>query len=51
MKIKITMNKNIPLYQKLASKIKELKPLEMNNVEIETKLNICKTIIKKSLNS
>ena len=49
MKIKITINENIPLYQKLAPKIKELKALGMGNIEIEAKLNISKTTVRKGL--
>jgi hypothetical protein len=48
--IKITIEQTIPLYQKLAPKIKELKALEMTNIEIAGKLKIStKTIIKASL--
>ncbi len=49
-KIKITMNENIPLYQRLNSKIKELKTLGMSNIEIEAKLNISRTTFRKGLN-
>lgn len=49
-KIKITINENIPLYQKLSSKIKELKALGMRNVEIEAKVNISKTTVRKGGN-
>ena len=49
MKIKITMNENISLYQKLARKISELKTLGLTNIEIEEKLNISKTTIRKAL--
>ncbi len=49
-KIKITMNENIPLYQRLNSKIKELKTLGMSNIEIEVKLNISRTTFRKGLN-
>jgi len=43
------MNENIPLYQRLSSKIKELKALGMSNIEIEAKLNISRTIVKKGV--
>jgi len=39
----------VPLYQKLSSKIKELKALGMGNAEIEAKLNISKTTVRKGL--
>lgn len=48
-KIKITMNENIPLYQKLAPKIRELKALGMSNKDIETTLKISRKTIRKSL--
>ena len=47
--IKITYNNNIPLYQKLAPKIKELKALAMTNVEIATKLQISRKTVRKGL--
>lgn len=47
--IKITYNNNIPLYQKLAPKIKELKALGMTNVEIATKLQISRKTVRKGL--
>ncbi len=50
MKIKITFDQPVPLYQRLSSRIKELKALGMHNLEIETKLNISKTTVKKGLN-
>ncbi len=46
-KIKITMNENIPLYQKLAPKIRELKALGMTNVEISERLKISTKTIRK----
>ena len=49
MKIKITMNENIPLYQKLAPKIRELKALGMTNIEISEKLKINPKTVRKSL--
>lgn len=48
-KIKITMNDNIPLYQKLAPKIKELKALEMTNMEIAERLNVSRKTVMKSI--
>jgi len=39
----------VPLYQRLSPKIKELKALGMSNTEIEEKLNISKTTVKKGL--
>src|SRR3990167_1841331 len=41
MKIKITMNENIPLYQQLAPKIRELKALGMTNREITGAIQHC----------
>ena len=49
-RIKIILDQPVPLYRKLAPKIKELKALGMSNIEIETKLNINKTTIRKGLN-
>ena len=49
MKIKITMNENIPLYKKLAPKIGELQALGMTNTEIATKLHISRKTIRKAL--
>jgi len=49
MKIKITMNENIPLYQKLVMRIQELKALGMTNVEISKKLNVSQKTVRKSL--
>ena len=48
-KIKITFDQPMPLYQRLAPKIKELKALGMSNLEIEAKLNISKTTVRKGL--
>ncbi len=48
-KIKITMNEHIPLYQKLAPKIRELKALNMTIIEIATKLQISQKTIRRSL--
>ncbi len=47
-KIKITMTEAIPLYKKLAPKIKELKTLGMTNEEIATRLKICRKTIRKA---
>ena len=47
-KIKISIEHSIPLYQKLAPKIKELKILGMNYKEIATKLKISEKTIRKS---
>ncbi len=47
-KIKITMNDNIPLYQKLAPKIKELKLLGMTNIQIAKILKISQKTVKNS---
>ena len=49
MKIKITLNENISLYQKIAPKIRELKALGMTNIEIAKKLIVSRKTIKKSL--
>ncbi len=48
-KIKITMNENIPLYQKLAPKIRELKALNLTNNEIAVRLKISYKTIRKGL--
>ena len=48
-KIKITFDQPVPLYQKFSSKIKKLKGLGMSNAEIEAKLNISKTTVRKGL--
>lgn len=48
-KIKITIEQKIPLYQKLAPKIKELKALGMTNAEISEKLTISTKTIHKAL--
>lgn len=47
MKIKITMNENIPLYQKLAPKIRELKALGLTNNEIARNLKISVKTVRK----
>jgi len=49
MKIKITINENIPLYQKLAPMIRELKVLGMTNVEISKRLKISQKTVRKGL--
>lgn len=48
-KIKIIAHKTIPLYQKLAPKIKELKSLGLTYNEIAIKLKLCKKTVIKSL--
>ena len=48
-KIKITTNEYLPLYQKLAPKIKELKILGLSNENIAVKLNINKKTVRKAL--
>jgi hypothetical protein len=48
-KIKITIEQVLPLYQKLAPKIRELKALKMTYKDIEAKLNISKKTIRKGL--
>ena len=48
-KIKITFDQTIPLYQKLASKIKELKALGLSNKTIAAKLKISRKTIRKAL--
>ncbi len=48
-RIKITMTENIPLYQKLTPKIRELKALGMTNIEIAKTLMISSKTIRKSL--
>jgi DNA-binding NarL/FixJ family response regulator len=47
MKIKVTVNENIPLYLKLSPKIRELKALNMTNIEIAKQLKISKKTIRK----
>ncbi|MBN2478767.1 MAG: hypothetical protein JXA94_00920 [Parachlamydiales bacterium] len=49
-RIKITLNENIPLYQKLARKIRELKALKMTEKQIAIKLNVSTKTIRKTLN-
>ncbi len=48
-KIKISINELIPLYQKLAPKIRKLKALGMTNVEIATKLQVTRKTVWKGL--
>jgi orotate phosphoribosyltransferase-like protein len=48
-KIKITIEQKIPLYQKLAPKIRELKALGMTSLEIAIQLEISKKTVKKGL--
>ncbi len=47
-KIKISIERSIPLYQKDAPKIKELKILGMNYKEIVARLKISEKTIQKS---
>jgi hypothetical protein len=47
--IKITLNETIPVYQKLAGKIKELKVLGMSNEEIALRLKINRKTVGKAL--
>ncbi|OGN62024.1 MAG: hypothetical protein A3F40_04485 [Chlamydiae bacterium RIFCSPHIGHO2_12_FULL_27_8] len=49
MKIRITLEQKIPLYKKLAPKIRELKVLEMSIIQIKTKLNISRKTVEKSI--
>ena len=49
-KIKITINEHIPLYQKLTPKIRNLKDLGMSNKKICENLKICKKTGRKGLN-
>ncbi len=44
------MNENVPLYQKLAPKIRELKALGMTQDQIAMKLNVSIKTVRKSLN-
>jgi len=48
--IKITFDQHVPLYQKLSSKIKELKVLGMTHEEIAASLKISRKTVRKSLN-
>ena len=48
-KIKITFDETIPLYQKLAQKIRELKALGLKNKEICESLKICEKTTGKGL--
>jgi len=43
------MNELVPLYQKLAPKIRELKVLGMTNIEIAKKLYINQKTVRKGL--
>ena len=47
--VKISLNQTIPIYQKLAPKIKELKALGMTYEEISKSLNINKKTVRKGL--
>ena len=48
-RIKITIEQKVPLYKKLAPKIRELKVLGMTNVEITTVLKISTKTIRRAL--
>ena len=48
MKIKITMNEVVPLYKKLAPKIKALKALKISDKDIAAMLKISRKTIKKA---
>lgn len=50
MKIKITIEQVMPLYQKLAPKIRELKTLGMTNIEIAKALMVSRKTIRKGIN-
>ena len=47
--IKITMDEDIPLYRKIAPKVRELKVLGMTNVEIAAKLQINRRTVWKAI--
>jgi DNA invertase Pin-like site-specific DNA recombinase len=49
MKIKITIELKIPLYQKFASKIRELKALEMTKNQIARRLNISRKTVQNGI--
>jgi len=49
-RIKITFDQRIPLYQKLAPKIKELVALGMSHKEIASSLKISIKTVKKGIN-
>ncbi|MBX7065619.1 MAG: hypothetical protein K1X28_00170 [Parachlamydiales bacterium] len=48
--IKIPFSEDVPVYQKLSQKIKELKALGMTNEEIGNKLQTTRKTIRKGLN-
>ncbi len=50
MMIKITLEQIVPLYKKLAPKIRELKVLGMTNIEIAKSLKLSEKTIRKALN-
>ncbi len=47
--IKITYKNNIPLYQKLAPKIRKLKAFDLTHKDIEATLKISRKTIRKAL--
>jgi hypothetical protein len=47
--IKLTFNEEVPLYQKLSQKIKELKALGMSHEEIAIKLTTTRKTVSKGL--
>ncbi len=49
MQIKITIEQTVPLHQKLAPKIKELKALEMTNTEIAERLNASRKTVQNGI--
>ena len=49
MKIEITIEQVVPLYQKLAPKIKELKALGMINIDITSTLEINRKTVRKAI--
>jgi hypothetical protein len=48
-KIKITIEQKIPLYQKFTPKIKKLKILGLSNTDISEKLHINRKTVQKAL--
>jgi DNA-binding transcriptional regulator YhcF (GntR family) len=49
MKVKISCHENVPIYQVLSDKIKELKALGLYNEEIALRLKINKKTVAKGL--
>jgi hypothetical protein len=50
MKVKVPCHENVPIYQVLSEKIKELKVLRMTNKDIALRLKIDKKNVTKGLN-